>query len=178
MILDISTILRTPGAALDFSFEEQLPDLEDAHDEVRFTGPVTFKGSIRHTGKESRLQLTGELSAEIHAQCTRCLASIIRRIQVPVDVIFSEDGDDYFDAEEVESSGDLPADYRLTAPMLELNSVARDALLLAIPMRMLCTEDCKGTCPICGANHNEDTCSCDAVENGAGSPFDILKKLL
>ena len=48
--------------------------------------------------------------------------------------------------------------------VLDLDSVAQDDILLELPIRMLCSEDCKGLCPVCGCNLNKEQCSCQQPE--------------
>ena len=43
---------------------------------------------------------------------------------------------------------------------LELNDVFREQVLLALPMQRVCREDCKGICPDCGKNRNQNECQC------------------
>jgi uncharacterized protein len=176
MKLDIGAVMQEPGAGLDFSFEKILLDLSDPERGLEFIGPVRFTGRIRHTGRQAELQLHGHLSVRMQADCTRCLAPIDRVVETDVDVIFAADMERFAGADEEEELE--PADYPLTLPILSLDEVARDAVLLAVPMRLLCKEDCKGVCPTCGVNRNEADCTCETVDNGGGSPFDILKKLL
>lgn len=44
--------------------------------------------------------------------------------------------------------------------ILDMDTLAQDDILLELPIRMLCSEDCKGLCPMCGCNLNKETCSC------------------
>jgi uncharacterized protein len=47
-------------------------------------------------------------------------------------------------------------------PGLELEDIIREKLLLQLPMQRVCSESCKGICPVCGANRNETACNCEA----------------
>jgi len=58
---------------------------------------------------------------------------------------------------------------------LELADVVREQVMLWLPMRGLCREDCKGICPSCGVNRNAETCVC--VETFVDPRWDALKKL-
>jgi uncharacterized protein len=46
---------------------------------------------------------------------------------------------------------------------IELNDVLREVVLLALPMRVVCSEECKGICPVCGQNRNMKDCGCQPV---------------
>jgi uncharacterized protein len=45
---------------------------------------------------------------------------------------------------------------------VELNDALREYVLLALPMRRLCSETCKGLCPVCGQNRNQQACQCQS----------------
>ena len=59
------------------------------------------------------------------------------------------------------TDGDEEA-YPLTGDELDLEPLARDAVLLELPLAPLCSEDCRGLCPQCGANWNTEPCDCTA----------------
>lgn len=80
----------------------------------------------------------------LEGPCMRCLEEASRTLSI--------------DAREVDQPGggeDLRSPY-LEGDELDLKSWARDALVLALPTRILCSADCRGLCGICGANLNED----------------------
>lgn len=59
-----------------------------------------------------------------------------------------------------------------------ISELARQALILALPMRPLCNEQCKGICPLCGADLNKGTCSCQAPVDPRWAKLDeLLAKL-
>jgi uncharacterized protein len=58
---------------------------------------------------------------------------------------------------------------------LELNDVLREFVLLALPMQKLCTENCKGICPVCGQNRNQSECSCQS--NAGDDRWAALKEI-
>ena len=59
---------------------------------------------------------------------------------------------------------------------LDIDQIAEMALLLWLPAKQLCREDCKGLCPICGADRNEVDCGCDTRR--VDPRLEGLKKLL
>lgn len=61
-------------------------------------------------------------------------------------------------------------------PVIDLTDTIRQSLVLAIPMKPLCSEDCRGLCPNCGANLNEETCECRLEDTD--ERWDGLKDLL
>jgi uncharacterized protein len=59
--------------------------------------------------------------------------------------------------------------------VIEVDHLVAEQIFLALPVKVLCSEDCKGICPGCGANLNEEPCRCKA-ERGQ-SPFEKLKSI-
>ena len=47
---------------------------------------------------------------------------------------------------------------------IDVDEIVREQLLLAIPAQLICQENCKGFCPVCGADRNVTDCNCDATE--------------
>ena len=58
---------------------------------------------------------------------------------------------------------------------LELEDILREQILLALPMQRVCSEDCKGICPVCGKNRNQNACDCSTVK--ADDRWGALRKL-
>ncbi len=58
---------------------------------------------------------------------------------------------------------------------IEVNDIFWEQVALALPVKVLCSEECRGVCPVCGGNRNREECRC--TEEKRSTPFDILKKL-
>ena len=65
--------------------------------------------------------------------------------------------------------------YPLEGDLLDLEPLARDAVLLELPLAPLCAEDCLGLCPQCGINRNEEACSCEQPADPRWSALDVLR---
>ncbi len=107
----------------------------------------------------------GTVSAPWVGECRRCggpvagtLAAAVRERYAPVG------GTD----EDEEA-------YPLTGDELDLEPLARDAALLELPLAPLCSADCKGLCPQCGANWNLTTCACAPARDPRWSVLDPLR---
>ena len=98
--------------------------------------------NVDHTTAGYSLRL--RFDAALSGPCMRCLEQAGHVLHV--------------DAREVDQPGggeDLRSPY-LSEGMLDLAAWARDALVLALPVQILCREDCRGLCPLCGANLNDE----------------------
>lgn len=121
-------------------------------------GDVHFDGTIRKD--EPRFMLGGRLQARLQVTCGRCLEPFMLPVDTQVDLTYVPHPEQAADDEVELSQDDLTtAFYR--DQTLDLAEMVREQFYLALPMRPLCREDCKGLCPRCGTNLNQGTCACD-----------------
>lgn len=128
--------------------------------ELRQLGGLQVKGSaelLKNTLGEVRLR--GHVVVEIEAACDRCLEPA----KVPVDSDFDLF---YRPVETVETHGEIHLEEgEIDISFYEGDSVAlrevlREFILLSLPMRTVCSEECQGLCPVCGENRNLVACGC------------------
>jgi uncharacterized protein len=125
-------------------------------------GPVTAKGVaelLPHTGGEVRV--TGRVEATLESECDRCLGRASFRIDTPFDLFYkplesAPASEDEVSLDEGEAEMGF---YEL--PGLVLEDILREQVLLQLPMQRVCSEACKGICPVCGGNRNETDCHCE-----------------
>ena len=156
---------------------EKLPPAELLQGEDNgITGDITVEMDLSMSGDDIRAD--GRVSFTLVMQCGRCLESyrlpvseeITLRYKLSADgsvTEFDEFGSDTFIPEKNRATGDY---------FIPLEALMRETVLLAIPMKHLCREDCAGLCPSCGKNLNAGACGC-AKEN-ASNPFAKLNNLL
>ena len=153
-----------PPGQIDFSGE----DLEQGSG-LRATGVAEL---LPHTGGEVRV--AGEYTVEMSATCDRCLGPARFPLHGAFDLFYrpaafmEREEEAAIDASEAEM-GFYEGDG------LELEDVLREQVLLALPMQRICSESCKGICPVCGKNRNETACRCQ-LESG-DSRWDAFRKL-
>lgn len=121
------------------------------------TGPVEMRAEVRR--KDDRVQLTGDFSAQGTSECSRCLATTPIVVAAPFDVFYTavSSADD---AEDLELSEENLGVAEFTGDTLDLKEFAREQVVLNLPARVLCREDCAGLCEACGANKNLSPCGC------------------
>ena len=125
------------------------------HDGIRLVCRVKRDGDISH--------IVGTVYGVADLECSRCLTSLSQEISGDFDLvvkrlklgekvpeIFSEDEDDtdniiFISHDQI---------------FVDVTGFVRDALLLSVPYKPLCGNDCKGLCPDCGADLNEGPCGC------------------
>jgi len=137
-------------------------------DTTRFVDPIDVHVLWDRRGSQVCLQFV--VSTYQRTQCDRCLDDVRIALadQVGIVVQFRDT---------VPPSMDDP-DYRVVLPTdaeIDFTTDLRDAILLAVPAKVLCREDCKGLCPHCGQNWNHGSCDCPTGE--AASQWEALRAL-
>jgi DUF177 domain-containing protein len=142
-ILDLASLNLSPGGGARFDAEVLVEPVRIGGQdyEIGRRGSVDARIDISRTlsGYAFRLRFETALSGP----CMRCLTNAHPAIDV--------------DIREVEQPGeteDLHTPYLDNEGNLELRGWVRDALLLSLPARLLCREDCRGLCPVCGEDLN------------------------
>ncbi len=114
-------------------------------------------------------KLTLSFQIPYRLTCDRCLDEY--RLDKSLDIVLRLTNNKLL----VDSEGDDVLYFPDTMLEINLTPVIRDYIALALPVKHLCSADCKGLCPNCGINKNHDSCSCDMEK--PPSPFDQLMKL-
>ena len=147
MLIDVRPILHTPGKHLEFQFSMDLSDLEfDGRKPV--SRPVEVTGEVRNTADLLELALTAETTLD--AVCDRCGKEFLLEKEVSYRCML---------AEELQN-GESDDIVLLEDGKLDAGELARTAFILGMDSKTLCSEDCKGLCPRCGADLNLGPCSC------------------
>jgi uncharacterized protein len=163
MFLDIKELELHP---LDFE-EEFQPDVIDLGGEARQRTPLKAAGHAEvieeHHGKHEvikDIRLRGKLSAGIELQCARCLEPVQQDVAREFELLYRPLGADAGRDELSVTAAEAEIGYYQGDGIL-LEDVLREQVLLALPLKVTCREDCKGLCPHCGKNLNEEQCSCN-----------------
>ena len=164
MALDVGNALKNPGQVFPFEAEVEIAPMEVLSDPVHFVD-VRVEGEYLCPG-DNRISVKAEVSAQADTRCSRCLEPVSFPMTAELDAVYDRRPDP-----------EDPDLYSFEASTIELTDAVRDALLLELPMRSLCSEDCRGLCPVCGINLNKGTCTC---QEGAEvtNPFSALKAIV
>jgi uncharacterized protein len=130
-------------------------------DHARLTQPAEVSVRASRSGHEVRLR--GNISASAEVDCDRCLKTVSLPIETEFDVKYLPT-EDYTSSEAAElQEEDLSVSF-FDGETIDLDELVREQVLLAMPARALCGEECKGLCPICGADRNTNSCDCENHE--------------
>ena len=162
MFLDIKELELHP---LDFA-EELQPDVIDLGSEARQKGTLKASGRAEvveeHHGKHQiikDIRLRGRLSTGLELQCARCLEPVSQDASREFELLYRPLGADAGRDELSVTDAEAEIGYYQGDGIL-LEDVLREQVLLALPLKVTCREDCKGLCPHCGKNLNQEQCSC------------------
>jgi uncharacterized protein len=158
-------------------FDETLPPgkIDFSGYDVEQSSPLKASGSADLMDRSRDIRVEGRYSVEMSAECDRCLGRAHYPLEGAFDLYYRPVSE-LTREEEVEIENEDTEIGFYEGDGLELDDVLREQILLALPMQRVCSETCKGICPVCGVNRNEKECSCDVkpADDRWGS---ALKKL-
>lgn len=153
--LDLGPLARLK-AHQEFALEEPWDPMEVGGETVAFAGPVRAQGTVERIHAGARIQ--GTAGVRIRLRCGRCLDPYAEDLDIPFDLFLSEtaraDGERGDDWDEAEA---MP--YR---EQVDLTPMIEESVILALPVRPLCREDCPGLCPVCGQRRDRG-CTCEGA---------------
>jgi uncharacterized protein len=162
-------MLITPAQLVDepLKLDESLPPgaIEYTPD-IRQIGPLTIKGQaeliVEHRGPKDfvdDIRLRAHFEGNFEQLCARCLEPVQQPLSGTFDLIFRPSGVDAEAGERAITEDETEIGYYEQSGLL-LEDAVREQVLLTLPGRSLCQEDCKGLCPHCGINRNLASCEC------------------
>ncbi|MEW6685781.1 MAG: DUF177 domain-containing protein [Candidatus Edwardsbacteria bacterium] len=134
-------------------------------DEVTY--PDEIRGRLRLTKTGDNLSLLGKVEFTTEMECSRCLNRYQRELVGEVDILYQKTPPHIKYAKsmskhtrKVELTTEELKVVEYSSTNLNLSPQVREAIILALPLKSLCKEDCQGLCPKCGKNLNEGMCNC------------------
>ena len=159
MQFDLRQLARSGGEDhLDRTFQPaQFQTAEARDDDYTVVAPVHLVVDVRKDRDAYRV--TGRVQTQLRLECGRCLEPF----DIPVDSAFElryvPETANTGDAEREVAEDDLTTAYYRNET-LDLGELMHEQFVLALPMKPLCSDACKGLCPECGTNLNKETCDC------------------
>jgi len=154
MLINLTELFTREGKSKDYTPEIECRQFQipDGACELVDAKPVNLH--IENVGDKTLL-LSGEAEFSLIIPCSRCLEPV----KYPFHLTLERELD--MNLTEEERLANLDEQPYLQGYNLDVDQLVRDELLLNLPMKVLCDEDCKGICNRCGANLNYETCDCD-----------------
>lgn len=151
MLIDLKHIFATDNSSLPIEYSLDLSSAE-VSGIYPLKKPVTVSGTV--SNKASLVVLDAVITYEYSAPCDRCGVETVRKHKLKLNksLAVSIEGEE--------------SDSILTVPdmKLDLDELLYSEVIVSLPMKHLCKEDCKGICPKCGKNLNEGKCGCPEKE--------------
>ncbi len=177
MLIQIDKLKRQPRQIV---VDEKVAAFE-ALGEITEEGTVVFNETIHGALQAARtgdiIEVTGHLITSVTSPCGRCLSPVVSPLDVPVKLCYVnvEVGKEVPDVEEVELKSEELGLIPFTLPEIDLRPDLAQEIIMSLPLQPLCKETCKGLCPVCGNNFNQDSCDCEQPIFHAG--LAVLKNI-
>lgn len=149
--INVAQIKKRLVGEKSLAFELTAAELEISPQEMAIDGTVQLTGSISNAGDVLLLQ--AEMEAKVQRTCGRCLKEFTGVTKAEVVEKFYPAS-----AENIENDA-----FVYDSDVIDITEPLREGLLLAEPMQALCKPDCRGLCPVCGADLNDGDCGCDKL---------------
>lgn len=149
MILDISNELMDTGRSKQYTVSYESDTFSYRDGDFRVVSSEPFELRIVSPAK-NKIHITGSGSIILAIPCSRCLEDVNTVIPFDIDEEVSVDADDN-DEEQ----------YFIESHYVDTDKMLYTEILLSMPPKVLCKEDCKGICTVCGHNLNDGECGCD-----------------
>lgn len=156
MKIDLSRLLDRAVYKIDFEQNLELTEVSTKTSEIVFADLVNVKGNVYYT--EDGLYLNAAISYEYYENCARCLKEFINRVETVLsgrliessksnDTIYEDELIIYYENNE-----------------LDLKEQILTSIILSLPMKSVCNDNCRGLCLVCGKDLNTEDCNCNIQE--------------
>lgn len=169
--------IREDGLSRDYVVSAgdfpQLGELIDAG-EVGFDAPVAVRVRVIRVGE--LFEVEGQLQSAVRLDCGRCLKEFVAPLLSTFALTYARTLPE-IEVEDEDAEVELTAEdlgmTLLDGDEIDLHEAVQEQVLLALPFRPLCSEECRGLCPHCGVDLNITSCNCHG--DGFGNKFSVLK---
>ena len=152
MLIDFRELLSGSGNEISYPANIDMTSLDDGVNRYPVIREEPFVIQAYKTGKD-KVQIQCEGSVTLSIPCDRCLE--------PVEINIDFNVDDVIEFNKTESDEEQEEKDYIDGYNLDVDRLIFGELLVSIPGKILCREDCKGLCPVCGTNLNVAECGCD-----------------
>lgn len=159
MSIDVSHALRNEGTAYPFGEELDLGVIPFETGDFRTDGITKIEGEL--TAMDGEIFAKGEITTTLSRLCDRCGEGYTRTYVLSFEETFTRNHED-----------DDSDNYSFENEEIDFERMVQDCIVLQTPTASLCSDDCRGLCPICGVNLNSAQCNC--VANDQIGPFGVL----
>ncbi len=154
MLISLSELMTTKDKVMQIDAPIELETFDYQGTSYQFAKKEPVKLTLTNLGNRV-VMIEGSANISLTLFCSRCLKEIV----YPMNIEFQKELD--FNLSEEERAEGLDETNYIIGYSLDVDTLIYDEILIGFPMKLLCSEDCKGLCLSCGTNLNEKTCDCD-----------------
>jgi uncharacterized protein len=171
--------IKEDGLALEFEKSvDTFPILAEmvANGECEFTAPL--RTALRALRIGDLVEIDGDIETSVRLPCSRCLQPIETPLNSSFALTYMQQTADVMEdteSQEVELSTEDMGIVYFQGEKINLKDAIQEQVVMEFPLRPLCKLDCKGLCPKCGADMNDDPCDCEQMPSSG--KFAVLKNL-
>ncbi len=163
LVLDLAHV-RERETRVERNYQpDQLVRAGEEAEDYTVTGPVELAFDLHAPAgglkKDRHFRLTGGVKTTVEVTCSRCLERFSRAVDESFDLLYLPQAENKGDEEEEVEGDDLTTAY-YQDDAVDLWQLMREQFYLSLPMKLLCSDACRGLCPHCGTNLNVRTCDC------------------
>ena len=129
--------------------------------QVRISGEVSVHMTAERQS-QGGVRLRGELGVKMELTCARCLEVLSHPLKAHFNQYYQSDAHHSLAGEIALQKRDMEVGF-FTGDFMDVSDIVHEQILLSLPMKPLCQEDCRGLCTVCGRNRNRDRCRCGPV---------------
>lgn len=149
MQLNVSDLLKKEKAYKELHLEIHEESFYDGSETIKLLQPIKLDGQLSKIG--DMLTLNGTISTLLELNCSRCLEKFNYAVDMTIEEQFTNnDGADRGD--------DI---IFINSDTIDITQVIENNIILTLPIKRLCSDNCKGLCYKCGINLNLATCQCE-----------------
>lgn len=148
MKIDLSNLLKSETAEQKLHVELSDKSFNDGSEDIVILEPVFFDGKLSLL--ENIFFLDGKCTSKLQLTCYRCLEKFNYDVEIEIHERLTNDSANKDDEIILIDSGTL-----------DITEILLNNIFVSLPMKRLCSNDCKGLCQHCGTNLNISTCNCD-----------------
>ncbi|MEO6913992.1 MAG: DUF177 domain-containing protein [Candidatus Baltobacteraceae bacterium] len=151
-LIDIGPLLAGGQESLHVEQQIALEPFEG----ITFPTPALVRFDV--TRIDRVLGIAGDVDVEAHGECNRCLADVAMPMHVAVE--------EQLEASAAAKDDPFSESNVLTGDRLDVADLTKQVVCSTVPLRVLCREECRGLCRVCGQNNNTGDCSCTGDSSG------------
>ena len=149
MVINFSDLLSKKNRKKQISLSFELEPFEFEGEEIRAVEKVYVEGVA--ISENDVIVINASIKTKLKLNCSRCLDTFIYPIDIDIEERFTNNSEHCKDENVVFVKGDA----------LDITEIVENSIISTLPIKRLCSKNCKGLCQSCGANLNKEACNCN-----------------